>query len=148
MTTTPERNEYAALVLRLGLGGMYLAHGLIKLFVFTPAGTAGFFESIGYPASLGYLVMIAEIGGGLLLMAGVFVRWVAVALIPVLLGALQVHFASGFLFSSQGGGWEYPALLIIVSVSVAMMGNGAYALRTRRNDVGPAEKESLDVARS
>ena len=127
-TTSLNRDDYAALMLRLGLGGMYLSHGLIKLFVFTPAGTAGFFASLGYPAFLAYLVMVAEIGGGVLLVAGVFTRWVALALIPVLLGALQVHFASGFLFSSQGGGWEYPAFLVVASLSLALLGNGAYSL--------------------
>lgn len=126
-TMTHERGEYAALVLRLSLGTMYLVHGLIKLIVFTPAGTAGFFESLGFPAFLAYAVMAAEIGGGLLLIAGLFTRWVALALIPVLLGALQVHFPSGFLFSSQGGGWEYPAFLVAVSVAQALLGNGAYA---------------------
>lgn len=131
-TTSPNRDDYAALVLRLGLGGMYLTHGLIKLFVFTPAGTAGFFESLGFPAFLAYLVMAAEIGGGALLIAGLFTRWVALALIPVLLGALQVHFASGFIFSSQGGGWEYPAFLILTSVSLALLGDGAYSLYTLR----------------
>lgn len=133
-TTSLNRDDYAALVLRLGLGGMYLTHGLIKLFVFTPAGTAGFFESLGFPAFLAYLVMAAEIGGGALLIAGVFTRWVALALIPVLLGALQVHFASGFLFSSQGGGWEYPAFLILTSVSLALLGNGAYSLCALRKN--------------
>jgi putative oxidoreductase len=131
-TTSPQNTSYAALGLRLGLGGMYLSHGLIKLLVFTPAGTAGYFESIGYPAALGYAVMIAEIVGGLLLLGGLFSRWVALGLIPVLLGALQVHFANGFLFSAQGGGWEYPVFLILVSVVVALLGNGAYSLDTLR----------------
>lgn len=147
MTKTDVRNAYAALVLRLALGGMYLAHGLIKLFVFTPAGTAGFFESLGYPAILGYLVMTVEIGGGLLLLAGVLTRWVALALIPVLLGAVQVHFASGFLFSAQGGGWEYPAFLTLVSIGVAMLGDGAYSLCALRTRTAATAVESLDAAR-
>lgn len=133
-TISLNRDDYAALVLRLGLGGMYLSHGLIKLFVFTPAGTAGFFESLGFPAFLAYLVMATEIGGGALLIAGVFTRWVALALIPILLGALQVHFASGFLFSSQGGGWEYPAFLVLTSVSLALLGDGAYSLCALRKN--------------
>lgn len=129
MALSPSNNIHiAALILRLSLGGMYLTHGLIKWFVFTPAGTAGFFESLGYPGFLGYVVMIAEIGGGLLLIAGVFTRAVALALIPVLLGALQVHFASGFLFSAQGGGWEYPAFLALVSVVQALIGGGTYSV--------------------
>ncbi|MBL4614724.1 MAG: DoxX family protein [Magnetovibrio sp.] len=126
--TTYDHNEYAALVLRVALGGMYLSHGLIKLFVFTLAGTVGFFESIGYPGFFAYVVTFAEIGGGLLLIAGVYTRWVAIALVPILLGAMQFHFGNGFLFSVQGGGWEYPLFLMILSGVVALMGDGAYAL--------------------
>jgi len=121
--------KYAALILRLGLGVMYTSHGLIKVFVFTLPGTVGFFTAQGYPGFLAYVVTFAEIGGGALLIAGFYSRWVVVALLPVLLGALQVHFANGFLFSSQGGGWEYPAFLFVVSVVQAILGDGAYALR-------------------
>ena len=78
---------YAALMLRLALGTMFVAHALLKLFVFTLPGTAQFFESLGLPGALGYLTFAAELAGGLLLIAGVGTRWVAAALVPVLLGA-------------------------------------------------------------
>jgi len=131
--TTPDNTPYAALILRLGLGAMYVAHGLTKLLVFTLPGTVGFFESMGYPGFLAYVVTFAEIGGGLLLITGLYSRWVALALLPVLLGALQVHFPSGFLFSSEGGGWEYPAFLVMASLAQAVLGDGAYALRNGLN---------------
>ena len=42
---------YAALVLRVSLGVMFIAHSLIlKYFVFTLPGTAQFFQSVGLPA--------------------------------------------------------------------------------------------------
>ncbi len=123
---------YAALVTRLSLGVMYLAHGLLKLLVFTPAGTVGFFESIGLPGFLAYLTILAEVGGGLLLIAGIGTRLVSAALIPALLGALfLVHADKGWLFSAPGGGWEYPAFLIATSVVAVLLGNGAYALADR-----------------
>ncbi len=59
----PRTAPYAALVLRLALGTMFIAHGLLKLLVFTPAGTVGYFESLGLPGPLAYLTMVAEIGG-------------------------------------------------------------------------------------
>ena len=83
---TNRNADYAALVLRLALGVMFIAHGLLKVVVFTLPGAAGFFESVGFPGWLAYVVTIAEIGGGALLLAGIAVRWVSLALVPVLLG--------------------------------------------------------------
>jgi putative oxidoreductase len=119
---------YAALILRLALGGMFLSHGLLKLLVFTPAGTAGFFASLGLPGWLGYATMAAEITGGVLLIAGVQTRKVSLILIPVLLGALWVHSGNGWLFSSANGGWEYPLFLSLSAAAQALLGDGAYSL--------------------
>lgn len=101
---------YAALLLRLSLGVLYLAHGfLLKVLVFTPAGTAGFFGSLGLPPMFGYLTILAETVGGLMLIAGIYSRWVSLALIPILIGSIvYVHGANGWLFSAEGGGWEFP----------------------------------------
>ena len=49
---------YAILALRVTTGALFLFHGLVKLFVFTPAGTAGYFESIGLPGSVSYLTTV------------------------------------------------------------------------------------------
>ena len=121
--------EYAALILRIGLGVMFVAHGLLKLTVFTLPGTAAFFEQVGFPGWTAYIVTFAEIGGGLLLLAGVAVRAVSIALIPVLLGATFVHFGFGWVFSNPNGGWEYPAFLTLAAVVQALLGPGAFALR-------------------
>ncbi|MCC5809176.1 MAG: DoxX family protein [Ectothiorhodospiraceae bacterium] len=132
-----DQAAYAALVLRLALGVMFLAHGLLKLVVFTPAGTAGFFESIGLPGFLGHLTLWGEIIGGLLLIAGIGSRWVAAALIPVLIGSIAfAHWDAGWLFTNAGGGWEYPAFLIAASIAQVLLGDGAYALRNIRRPIG------------
>jgi putative oxidoreductase len=123
--------DYAALVLRIGLGAMFLAHGLLKLLVFTLPGTIGFFEQVGFPGWTAYIVTFAEIGGGLFLISGVAVRVVSIALIPVLLGATLVHFGSGWVFSNPNGGWEYPAFLTLAAIVQALLGPGAYALQHR-----------------
>ncbi|MGI3187240.1 DoxX family protein [Nioella aestuarii] len=121
--------DYAATLLRVSSGVLFLAHGLLKVNVFTIAGTVGYFESLGLPAVLAYLTIIAEIGGGLALIAGVAVRVVSLALIPVLLGATWVHSANGWLFSSEGGGWEFPLFWVAAQVAIALLGAGAFALR-------------------
>jgi putative oxidoreductase len=125
----PTTAPYAALVLRVSLGMMFIAHALLKVFVFSLPGTVGFFESVGFPGWLAYVTVAAELIGGVLLILGVYARWVALALVPILLGALQVHLDNGWVFSAEGGGWEYPAFLAAASLVQALLGDGAYALR-------------------
>ena len=120
---------YAALVLRLTLGVMFIAHSLVlKHFTYTLPGTAQFFESLGLPGALAYLTFWAELIGGIALVAGFATRWVSLALIPILLGATWVHLGNGWVFSGANGGWEYPVFLIAVSLVQALLGDGAYAL--------------------
>lgn len=120
---------HASLALRVTTGALFLFHGLVKLLVFTPAGTAGYFESIGLPGALGYLTMLVEIAGGLALILGFKARIVSLALVPVLLGAAWFgHGASGFNWSNPNGGWEYPVMWAIVMAALAALGDGPYAL--------------------
>ena len=120
---------YAALVLRVSLGVMYIAHSLVlKHFMYTLPGTAQFFVSIGLPAALAYLTFWAELTGGLALLAGIGTRIVALGLIPVLVGATWVHAGNGWVFSAANGGWEYPVFLIAASVVAALLGDGRHAL--------------------
>jgi putative oxidoreductase len=121
--------DYAALVLRIALGVMFVAHGLLKVLVFTLPGTVGFFESVGFPGSMAYFVILAEIGGGILLLAGIGVRIVSLVLVPVLLGAAYVHFGNGWVFSNPNGGWEYPVFLTVTTIVQALLGPGKFALR-------------------
>lgn len=121
--------DHAAALLRISLGVMYLAHAWLKFHTFTLAGTADFFAKVGFPSWLAYPVTVAELGAGLLLIVGFQARWVALAMIPVLLGATITHWPNGWVFINTGGGWEYPAFLIVASVVVALLGNGAYAIR-------------------
>lgn len=123
---------YAALILRLSLGLMFVAHALLKLVVFTLPGTAQFFQSMGLPGALAYAVFAAELVGGALLIAGLGTRWVAAALVPVLLGATWAHLGNGWVFSAPNGGWEYPAFLTAAAVVQVLLGDGAYALANLR----------------
>ena len=124
-----DRTSYAALILRIGLGTVFMAHGYLKIFIVTLPGAAQFFEGAGLPGWLAYLVAILEIGGGALLIAGVATQIVSVLLLPVLIGALWYHSGNGWLFVNQHGGWEYPAFLIVATSAQALLGNGAFALR-------------------
>jgi len=121
---------YAALVLRLSLGVLFLAHAALKVFVFTPAGTAQYFASLGLPPALAYLTMLGEAGGGVALILGIYTRGVALALTPILIGTIvTVHGANGWLFDNAGGGWEFPAFWAATLVVQSLLGDGAFALR-------------------
>lgn len=121
---------YAALLLRVSLGVMFLAHGLLlKVMTFGVPGTVGFFQSIGYPGFFAYLVILGEIGGGLALILGIYTRQVALLLVPIMVGATIQHVGNGWLFSAKGGGWEFPVFWTLTLFVQALLGDGAYALR-------------------
>ncbi|MBY0613777.1 MAG: DoxX family protein [Beijerinckiaceae bacterium] len=128
--TEVRHSDYAATLLRVSIGVMFVAHALLKIFVFTVPGTVGFFEKVGFPGVLAYPVIAFELIGGVLLIAGVFTRWIALAGVPVLLGALMVHSGNGWMFASPNGGWEFPAFWTVALVALALLGDGAYSART------------------
>lgn len=122
---------YAALLLRVSLAILFFAHAGLKFFVFTPAGTAKFFESVGVPGWMAYVTMTWEVVGAIALLVGFKPRLAALALIPVLLGAIfTVHGAAGFWFTNANGGWEYPAFWIVGLISLALIGDGPYHLKS------------------
>lgn len=121
---------YAALILRVSIGVLLLAHGLLlKVFTFGIPGTVGFFESIGYPGFFAYLVIIGEIGGGIALILGVWTRAISLLLVPILIGATLQHAGNGWLFSAANGGWEFPAFWTMTLLVQALLGDGAWAWR-------------------
>ena len=128
---TTTHHDVSSLILRLSLGTILIAHGLLKIFVFTIAGTVGFFESLGLPAIFAHLTIIGELGLGSMLITGLITRLSAVASLPILLGASWVHLDNGWLFSNEGGGWEFPILLVALSLIVAIQGGGRFALSQR-----------------
>lgn len=125
--------DLAAFILRVTMGILFILHGGLKIFVFTPAGTAAFFESLGFAGFLAYPIIAIEVLGGIALVLGVWTRWVSLALVPVMLGTIYApHGAAGFFFSNPGGGWEYPAFWTVALVVQALLGDGAYAAKRSR----------------
>lgn len=123
---------HATALLRVSLGVMFLAHGLLlKLMTFGLAGTMGFFGQIGFPPVLGAVVAIAETAAGLALVAGLWTRWASLAMVPILIGATVFHLPQGWVFSAPGGGWEFPAFWTVALIVQAGLGSGAWALDNR-----------------
>lgn len=122
--------DLATFILRVSLGVVLIAHSLyLKYFVFTLAGTASFFGSIGLYEWLAYVVFFLEIIVGFALILGFQTRLFAAIIVPVLLGATWAHWPNGWLFTAPNGGWEYPLYLTITSVCVALLGDGAYSVK-------------------
>jgi putative oxidoreductase len=129
MKTTHAPADYGITVLRISLGLMWISHALLKLLVFTLPGTAQFFASVGIPGALAYPVFAAELAGGIALLLGLYARQAALALVPIMAVAAWVHLPNGWVFTSAGGGWEYPVFLLVASVVLWLLGDGALALR-------------------
>ena len=124
---------YAALLLRVTLGVLFLAHVGLKFFVYSVPGFVGYFGSLGLPAWLAYLVIALELLGGLALILGIYAPWVALPLAGLILGTIvMVHGKAGWLFTNKDGGWEFPALWLVGLIVVFLLGDGAYALKPAR----------------
>ena len=51
-------------------------------------------------------------------------------MIPILIGSIVFgHWDAGWLFSNEGGGWEFPAFWTAALVVQVLLGDGALALR-------------------
>ena len=123
---------------------MFIAHAYLKLAVFTcPASPASSAASACRPF-LAWPIILAELVGGLAILAGFYGRLVSVALLPVLLGALVIHAPNGWLFNAPNGGWEYPAFLAVAALAQVLIGDGAFAAAVGH----PAGPEAAPASRT
>jgi putative oxidoreductase len=129
---TDKKTDVGSLVSRVALGVVLLAHSAyLKAVVFTLPGTADYFSSLGLPGISAYAVFLIEVVAGIALVVGYRVRTFSVAVIPVLLGATWAHMPNGWLFTNEGGGWEYPLVLSAMALAQAFSGAGAFRFRTK-----------------
>ena len=120
---------YAALLLRWSLGIMFIAHALLKWRVLTMPVIIATFQSIGLPGWFAYVVVAMELTGGGCLILGIAPRYVALLLIPLIVGTIvTVHGKNGWVFSNKGGGWEFPAFWAATLVVQFLLGDGAWTL--------------------
>jgi putative oxidoreductase len=120
---------YAALLLRVALGLLALAHAGLKVFALTVPGFVKYFAGLGLPPWFAYAIIAFEVLGGAALIVGVLTRWVALLFAGELAGTIvKVHAAMGFLFYNPRGGWEFPALWVVAAIALALIGDGPYAL--------------------
>lgn len=142
---------YGITLLRVVLGIVFLMHGGQKLFVYSLEGVTGSFTQMGIPAAslVAIFTVVAEFGGGLALLFGLFTRMAAALTAAVMLGALfTVHLTAGFFLPN---GYEYVLMLLAASGALVLLGSGPLAadrLLARRDvggreGVGPARQQEL-----
>jgi putative oxidoreductase len=123
------------LALRLATGLLLVPHGAQKLFGMFGGGgiggTAGFLESVGYPAPvlMAILVGCVEFLGGLMLAVGLFTRPVAIAVLIFMIFAVQFHLPNGFFWTARG--YEYPLFWGVAALYFAIKGGGAMSLDSK-----------------
>jgi putative oxidoreductase len=119
---------YVPTALRIAVGVIFLGHAYAKATLYTFAGTEHYFVANGFPAWTVYPVFAIELVGGIAMILGLGTRWVSLALVPVMVGAIKPHVGNGMNFSNPGGGWEFPALLLVLLAVQVVLGSGALAL--------------------
>lgn len=122
----------AWLALRAATGLLLVPHGAQKLFgIFGGSGisgTAGFLESVGYPAPtlMAILIGCVEFFGGLMISVGFMTRLAAVAVAVFMAFAVLFHLGNGFFWTARG--YEYPLLWGIAAIFFAITGGGAHSV--------------------
>lgn len=129
--------DLGLLILRLALGGVFVAHGAQKLFGVLggpgPDGFAQMLQGMGFreSATLSLVTGVTELGGGALLVLGLFTPLAAAGLVGVMVNAVALQFGAGFFASS--GGVEYEVVLGCLGLGLLFTGPGRVALDNGRS---------------
>jgi len=109
-----------SLIIRIALGLIFFIHGMNK-FQRGLDNTAEFFESLGIPGFMGYVVAVVELVGGVLLILGLGTRLIgAVFTLIMIVATFTVTLEKGF-----AGGYEFEVALAAMSLYLVICG-GSY----------------------
>ncbi|ANO35089.1 hypothetical protein BCU83_05080 [Vibrio breoganii] len=130
---TQSTANWSALVLRIPVGGIFMAHGAQKLFGmfggYGLEGTGQWMDSIGLGP--GYLMALmagsAEFFGGLLIIVGLLTRPTALVLaFTMIVAIVTVHLENGLFMSNNG--YEFGLSLAVISFALMFQGGGRLAI--------------------
>jgi putative oxidoreductase len=130
--------SWSHLVVRLGLGIVFFAHGAQKTFGWFGgrglSATVAGFRQMNIPPAAATLAALVECLGGLALIVGFLARPAALGLIVVMLVAIvKVHARHGFFINfaqtpGKGHGFEFNLALIVMALSILIGGAGALSI--------------------
>ena len=129
--------SWSLLVVRLGLGVIFFAHGSQKVLGWFGGhglgGTVKMFRGMGVPPAAAVLVAFIEFLGGLGMIVGLLARPAAVGIIVVMLVAIaKVHGKHGFFLNlgvpDKGPGFEFNFALIAMALAILIGGAGILSL--------------------
>jgi putative oxidoreductase len=110
-----KQQQTANLILQVVLGIIFAGHGIMK-FQNGIDGIAGWFSSIGLPGALAYIVAVAEVAGGILLILGLGVRYVAAVFALIMAGAIvKVKLSAGLFGNGKAPGFEFELSLLAMA---------------------------------
>ncbi|TNJ66909.1 DoxX family protein [Paenibacillus hemerocallicola] len=113
-------NAWVTTLMRVVLGILFVAHGISK-FRMGLGNVAGWFDSVGVPGALAYVIGPLELIGGLLLIVGLFTRYVSALFIIMLLGAiLTLKLSAGLLGSGEMAGYELDVAYMLVALYLSV----------------------------
>jgi len=143
----------ATIILRLGLGVVFFAHGAQKMLGWFGgpgfAGTMGAFTTYMHiPAPLAFLAICAEFFGGLGLLLGFLTRIAAAGItVNMLVAVAMIHHNFGFFVNwtgtQKGEGIEYHLLVIAMTAFLLIRGAGAFSLDRSITASSPAAQAGL-----
>ncbi|MBI4635455.1 MAG: DoxX family protein [Candidatus Rokubacteria bacterium] len=140
-------NDWGLALLRVTLGLIFVMHGYSTWAGPGPGETAGVVTAIGYPAALStalaWYLILAHLGGGVLMILGIWARMAALLNVPIMASAVfLVHWQQGFFLRGVivdaaagrafAGGYEFALLVLAVTLVVALLGPGSLSLEAVR----------------
>ncbi|WP_410511227.1 DoxX family protein [Paenibacillus sp. BR2-3] len=114
------KTAVVSMIMRVVMGIIFMFHGIAK-FQMGLSNVDAWFSSIGIPGSLAYLVAVLELVGGIMLIVGLFTRYVSALFIVMLIGAIvTTKLSAGLLGNGQMAGYELDLGYILVSLYLAV----------------------------
>ena len=107
---------------RLSVGLIFILHGWGKI----NPGFLNFMGSLGLPPEMQYLIVLAEVGGGIVLIFGVFSRIGSAAIAIVMLGA--IFLVKGAQSIDGDRGIEFDLILLAAALVIIVAGPGRVSL--------------------
>ncbi|MFS0600945.1 DoxX family protein [Peribacillus frigoritolerans] len=117
------KQEIGTFLLRVMLGISFFLHGLSK-FKGGLENISGWFQSIGIPGFMAYVVGMIELVGGIALIIGLGTRIISALLVFIMAGAIvYVKFPAGFMGNGEGSGYELDLVLMIIALHLVLNGS-------------------------